>query len=264
MTLASRRPLVAGNWKMHTTLEEALALASTVAGRCRTVTEVEVALAPPFPWLVPLAERLEGSGIALGAQNCSQFERGAFTGEVAAFMLTPFCRYVIVGHSERRALFGEDDAVVAAKLIRVVEHGMTAILCVGERLEEREAGRTLEVIERQLSRACQDLPAHRLGQLVVAYEPVWAIGTGRPATPQDAQEVAAFVRTWLGRRFDEGASRALRILYGGSVTAGNAGTFFAERDIDGALVGGASLDAEQFCGIVEAARVAVTRRTKEA
>jgi triosephosphate isomerase len=232
-------------------------LAAGIIEGCRHVVEVEISLLPPFPWIVTLAGQLRGTSIALGAQNCSMYERGAYTGEVAAFMLAPFCRFVIVGHSERRRLFGESDEVVAAKLDRVLAHGMVPILCVGERLEEREAGQTLTVIERQLATACASVDGERIVHLVIAYEPVWAIGTGRPATAADAQEVAQFIRGWVGERFGERARQSVRILYGGSVTAENAGAFFAEPDIDGALVGGASLDVEQFCGIVEAAQGSV-------
>ncbi len=254
MTVAERRPLVAGNWKMHTTYEEALRLATTVVERCRARDDVEVALIPPFPWIVPLAEIVRGSGVVLGAQTCSSYGRGAYTGEVAAFMLTPFCRYVIVGHSERRRYFGENDEVVAAKMQRVLEQALVPILCIGERWEEREAGQTQAVIEAQLTAACSGLDAATAQGLVVAYEPVWAIGTGRPATADDAQEVAAFIRSWTARRFGSSVAARLRVLYGGSVTAANAGEFLAAPDIDGTLVGGASLDAEQFCAIVEAAR----------
>ncbi|MCX2726130.1 triose-phosphate isomerase [Thermomicrobium sp. 4228-Ro] len=263
MTSHLRRALVAGNWKMHTAYEEAVHLAREVATSCSDASDVEVVLIPPFPWIVTLAELVRGSMLSVGAQNCSVYERGAYTGEVAAFMLAPFCRYVIVGHSERRHLFGETDEIVAAKLARVFAHGMTPILCVGERLEEREAGQTLAVVERQLATAAASIDRSQAGRLVVAYEPVWAIGTGRPATAADAQEVARFIRGWLTERYGERAGRALRVLYGGSVTADNAGTFFSEPDIDGALVGGASLDAAQFCGIVGAARV-VARAKKGA
>lgn len=237
---------------MHTTLEDALTLANGVRVRCSEVRSVEVVLIPPFTWIVPLAEHLRGSGIGLGAQTCSAFVEGPYTGEISARMLAPFCQYVIVGHSERRRLFGETDAVVAAKLQRVLQHGMRAILCVGETLEERDRGETLDVIDRQLATACETLSQAEFERIVVAYEPVWAIGTGRPAMPSDAQQVAAWIRAWFDRR-TRGSGASLRILYGGSVTAENAGAFFAEPDIDGALVGGASLDAEGFSRIVQAA-----------
>jgi len=256
VTNRMRRPLVAGNWKMHTTYEEAIQLAQGIAKGCIGLADVEVALIPPFPWIVALADVLHDSAIVVGAQTCSMYERGAYTGEVAAFMLAPFCRYVIVGHSERRSLFGETDEVVAAKLARILAHDMTPILCVGERLEEREAGETLGVIERQLQAIAASVDPSRAERLVVAYEPVWAIGTGRPATASDAQHVARFIREWVAERYGERAGQGVRILYGGSVTAENASAFFLERDIDGALVGGASLDAAQFCGIVEAAQAA--------
>lgn len=251
MTAGERRWLIAGNWKMHTTYEEALELAEAIQRCCPSLPNVEVILIPPFPWIVPLAERLPGSSIALGAQTCSAYDQGAYTGEVSARMIAPFCRYVIVGHSERRRLFGETDEVVAAKLRVALRYGLRPILCVGERLEEREAGATLHVVERQLRSACESLSLAECERIVIAYEPVWAIGTGRPATPSDAQSVAEWIRRWFVLRFGD-VGKELRILYGGSVTAENALGFFKARDIDGALVGGASLDATQFCGIVEA------------
>ncbi len=258
MTVGERRWLIAGNWKMHTTYEEALELAGAIQQRCRSLPDVEVVLIPPFPWIVPLAERLRGSAIALGAQTCSAYDQGAYTGEVSARMIAPFCQYVIVGHSERRRLFAETDEVVAAKLRAALRYGLRPILCVGEDLEEREAGATLHVIEHQLRLACEALSLAECKRIIIAYEPVWAIGTGRPATPADAQSVAEWIRRWFVLRFGE-LDEQLRILYGGSVTAENARGFFEVPDIDGALVGGASLDAAQFCGIVEATRSAKAR-----
>jgi len=247
-----RRPLIAGNWKMHTTYEQALELASAIQSHCGMAKYVEVVLIPPFPWIVPLSRQLDGSLISLGAQTCSAFDEGAYTGEVSAKMVAPFCRYVIVGHSERRRLFGETDAVVAAKLRAVLRNGLRPILCVGETLEERESGSTRETVQRQIAAACSDLESEQVARLVIAYEPVWAIGTGRPATPADAELVASWIRAWFRERFGPEISEGLRILYGGSVTAANVGGFLAVADIDGALVGGASLDAREFCSIVEA------------
>jgi triosephosphate isomerase len=248
-----RRPLIAGNWKMHTTYEQALELARAIQARCGMAEYAEVVLIPPFPWIVPLSQQLNGSSISLGAQTCSAFDEGAYTGEVSAKMVAPFCRYVIVGHSERRRLFGETDAVVAAKLRAVLRNGLQPILCVGETLEERESGATRDIVERQIAAACSDLESGQVARLVIAYEPVWAIGTGRPATSADAELVASWIRAWFRERFGSGISEGLRILYGGSVTAANAADFLAVGDIDGALVGGASLDAREFCSIVEAA-----------
>lgn len=246
--MTKRRALVAGNWKMYTSYEEALALAEAIGSCCASSDEVEVVIIPPFPWIVPLAERLRSERVAVGAQTCSAYPEGAYTGEVSARMLAPFCQYVIVGHSERRRLFGETDAVVAAKLRQVLEHGLHPILCVGETLEEREGGQTIAVVERQLAVACGELSVELAARLVVAYEPVWAIGTGRSATPSDSQAVARWIRNWFAERYP-GVELGLRILYGGSVTPQNAVTFFKEADIDGALVGGASLKADSFCSI---------------
>ncbi|MBX6754128.1 triose-phosphate isomerase [Thermorudis peleae] len=246
-----RRPLIAGNWKMHTSYEEALALARGCVERIPASLAVDVAIHPPFIWLVPVSKVLEGSAIALGAQNCAAREDGPLTGEVSAHMLAPFCRYVIVGHSERRLLLHEDDAAIAAKLRLVFDHGMTPILCVGEQLAQREAGQAGEVVTQQLRAALDGLTPDRLARLVIAYEPVWAIGTGVPATPADAEAMAQLIRAVVAELGTDGA--ALRVLYGGSVNATNAAGFLAMPAIDGALVGGASLDVEQFSAIVQAA-----------
>jgi triosephosphate isomerase (TIM) len=240
-----RTRLVAGNWKMHGSrtsnralLEKILAGAGKAAAQC--------AVCPPFPYLAQVAEQLGGSPVAWGAQNCSEHAQGAYTGEVSAAMLAEFgCRYVIVGHSERRQVFGESDAQVAAKFKAASAAGLTPILCVGETLAEREAGRTEEVVRRQLEAV---LEKTSFGQAVLAYEPVWAIGTGRNATPEQAQEVHAFLRLKV--------SAETRILYGGSVKPQNAATIFAMPDVDGGLIGGASLVADDFVSIVKAAGAA--------
>ncbi|GBD15763.1 Triosephosphate isomerase [bacterium HR26] len=254
MSGVNRVPLIAGNWKMHTTYEEALRLAEAYRERLTTLDGVECALIPPFPWIVPIAERLQGSPLALGAQNCATIDVGALTGEVSARMLAPFCRYVIVGHSERRHKLGESDEMVAAKLQAALRNGLDPILCVGELLGERDQGMAEQVVERQLRSALDTLEAAQLRRLVIAYEPVWAIGTGRPATPADAQAMAAHIRRWIGERFGSSLAETVRIQYGGSVNAGNAAGFLQLPDIDGALVGGASLDVQQFCEIVRLAR----------
>ncbi len=253
MRQARRVPLVAGNWKMYTTYEEALRLAGAYRERLDGVDGVECALIPPFPWIVPMAERLNGSTLALGAQNCATIDEGALTGEVSARMLAPFCRYVIVGHSERRHQLGESDKMVAAKLQAALRHGLAPILCVGELLQERDQGMAEATVERQLRHALDTLQADQVARLVIAYEPVWAIGTGRPATPEDAQAMARFIRRWVEVRFGTALADAVRVQYGGSVNARNAEAFLRLPDVDGALVGGASLDVEQFSQIVRLA-----------
>ena len=233
-----RERLVAGNWKMHGSRESNRALLDALVA-----ADVACTVCVPFPYLAQAAERLRGTRVAWGAQTLSEHAQGAFTGEVSAAMLGEFgCRYVLVGHSERRHLFGETDAQVAAKFAAARAAGITPILCVGETLQEREGGRTQEVVARQIDAA---LARGGIGDAVVAYEPVWAIGTGRTATPEQAQEVHAFLR---GR-----VSAQTRILYGGSVKPDNAAAIFAMPDVDGGLIGGASLVAKDFIAICRAA-----------
>ncbi|MFZ5509049.1 MAG: triose-phosphate isomerase [Pseudomonadota bacterium] len=247
-----RRKLVAGNWKMHGSLAANRALLREVIPAV-AVLDCEVAVCVPFPYLAQAREMLEATPIAWGAQTVSEHGQGAYTGEVSAAMLLDFaCRYVIVGHSERRSLCGESDAVVAAKFLAAVKVGLTPILCVGETLAEREAGVTEAVVVRQLQAVISAAGAASLGQAVVAYEPVWAIGTGRTATPQQAQEVHAFIRG-LVAGYDAAVAQGLRILYGGSVKPQNAAELFAMADIDGGLIGGASLVAADFAAICGAA-----------
>ncbi len=249
-----RTPLIAGNWKMHTTVEEArLLLRALVAAGLGRVPGVEVAVCPPFVSLVPAAEILAESGIALGAQNLYPEPKGAFTGEIAPTMLQGLCTYVIVGHSERRRYFGEDDAFVNRKVRAALDHGLRPIVCVGETLEEREAGRTLEVLARQVRGAFQGIAPDEALRCVVAYEPVWAIGTGVPATPQDANEGCGFVRRQLADLVGEEVAARIRIQYGGSVKPENAEVLLSQPEVDGALVGGASLKAEAFAAIVRTA-----------
>jgi triosephosphate isomerase len=246
MDTLARRPLIAGNWKMHGSRAEARTWAGAAA-EAAAGSPNDVAVFPPYPWLPEVAGLLAGHGgaVALGAQGCSWEARGAFTGAVAASMLAEAgCRYVLCGHSERRHVFGEDDAQVAGSLARALEAGLEPVLCVGETLEEREAGRTREVVLGQL-----DAGLARLGgpqdPLTLAYEPVWAIGTGRAASPAEAAEVHAWLRARVARTDAERAAR-VRILYGGSVNADNMGGFLEVPDVDGALVGGASLDPGTF------------------
>lgn len=245
-----RRGLIAGNWKMHGSSAGIVSLLAELKPAVADLS-VELAVIPPFVY-VPLAVNLlADSPVRLGAQDVSQYAgQGAYTGEVAAGMLKDVgCHYVVVGHSERRELFAESDAVVAAKVAAVLEQGLCPILCVGETLAQREAGDTLSVVERQLSAVLSSVE-QPLQSLVVAYEPVWAIGSGLTATPAQAQEVHAFIRDRLATA-DAALAREVRILYGGSVKADNAGELFAQPDIDGGLVGGASLDASEFAAIAK-------------
>lgn len=245
-----RRPILAANWKMFKTQGEATAFAKAFLPQLEAVRDVDVVIAPPFTALAALGAALAGSRVELAAQNVHPEEQGAFTGEIAPGMLRELgCRYTIVGHSERRTLFGESSELVARKAAALLRHGIRPIVCVGESLEEREAGRTQAVIETQLRESLALLPPERAQELVVAYEPIWAIGTGRTATPALAQEVHAAARAVLRERFGP-ASDEIRIQYGGSVKPDNVAELMAQPDIDGALVGGASLEPESFARIV--------------
>jgi triosephosphate isomerase len=245
-----RRPIVAANWKMHKTVREAETFVAAFLPRVAGVRDVEIVLAPPFTALAAVAAKLAGSAVALAAQNVNAEKQGAFTGEIAPGMLAELgCRYGIVGHSERRALYGESDAVVAKKAAALLDHGLRPIVCVGETLEQREQGRTGAVVGAQLEGSLAAVPRERAGEIVVAYEPVWAIGTGRTATPELAQEVHATIRARLRERFGA-TGDAIRIQYGGSVKPDNAASLLSQPDIDGALVGGASLEPESFARIV--------------
>jgi triosephosphate isomerase len=241
---------MAANWKMHKTVGEALAFVETFLPLVRGVDGVEAVLAPPFTALDRVGEALAGSGIALAAQDCHAERFGAFTGEISATMLADLgCAYAIVGHSERRTLCGETDAEVAGKAATLLHHGIRPIVCVGESLAEREEGRALARVGEQVEKSLANVPAEKASELVVAYEPVWAIGTGRTASPQDAQEMHAFIRECLAKRFGDGA-RSIRIQYGGSVKPDNVYALMAQPDVDGALVGGASLEPASFAKIV--------------
>ena len=244
-----RRKLVVGNWKMHGSRPaNAELLAAIVGGRPYAC---DVAVCVPYPYLTETAASLAGSDLRWGAQDCSAHEQGAFTGEVSVPMLAEFgCRYVIVGHSERRAYHAESDLLVAQKAQAALGRGITPIVCVGETLEQREAGETDAVVKRQLAAVIHQL-AHCAGEIVVAYEPVWAIGTGRTATPEQAQAVHAVLRAQL--QAATGRAATMKILYGGSVKADNAATLFAQADIDGGLIGGASLKSSDFIAICRAA-----------
>jgi triosephosphate isomerase (TIM) len=252
----ARRPLIAGNWKMHKTHLEGLQLTQKLAwALSREDTDaVEVVVCPPFTALRTVGTLIDGDKlpIGLGAQNCHHEPQGAFTGEVSAPMLAKLgCAYVIVGHSERRQQFAETDELVNRKARAVLGNGMQPIVCVGETLDQREAGRTAEVVQGQVRGSLAGLPGEQVAGLVVAYEPVWAIGTGRAATAEDAQETIALIRGTVAELAGRSAADELRIQYGGSVKASNAEELAGKPDIDGALVGGASLDADEFAMIVK-------------
>jgi triosephosphate isomerase (TIM) len=249
-----RHKIVAGNWKMHGSRAENAALLEAIVG---TVTDERVTcvVCPPYVYLHDAWRLLRNSAVALGAQDVCAEAVGAYTGEVSAAMLQDVgCRYTLVGHSERRALYGDTNALVARKYVAAQARELVPILCVGEQLAEREAGRTEEVVASQLDAVLQLAGVHTLAGAVIAYEPVWAIGTGRTASPEQAQEVHAFIRQRVGRD-DAKIAAELRILYGGSVKAGNARGIFAMPDVDGGLIGGASLKADEFLAIVAAALV---------
>lgn len=249
--MTDRIPLVAANWKMHGLRSEAESLARNIAAQCGDLQGREVVLAPPFTALDVVAAAIRGTALQLGAQNLHWEKKGAFTGEVSTAMLREVgCSHVIIGHSERRQHFGETDANVARKVHAAQEAGLMPIVCVGETQQERDAGTTLEVVARQLHDGLLGRDATAIASLVVAYEPVWAIGTGEVATPDLAQAVHAFIRETLAGLFDPEAAAAFRILYGGSVKPDNVDELMKEPDIDGVLVGGASLDAQSFLRIV--------------
>ena len=248
-----RRGLVVGNWKMNGDRESIAALLQQLVAEVGSFDAADIAVCPPFPYLAQALEALRGSRIGVGAQNLALEAEGAYTGEVAAAMLRDVgCHYVIVGHSERRALYGESNEVVAQKFVRAQSAGLTPIACVGETLEQREAGSTLEVVTEQLQSVIDTAGVAALKQAALAYEPVWAIGTGKTATPEQAQQVHAHLRDVLAKHDGEIAGQ-MQILYGGSVKGDNAAELFTMADIDGALVGGASLVAQDFARIGKAA-----------
>jgi triosephosphate isomerase len=249
--MASTRPFFCGNWKLYGSIAESVALATGVRDAVAGVSGAEVAVAPGFVALVPVIEKLRGSAVGVSAQNCYSEPKGAFTGEVSPGQLADAgCKYVIVGHSERRQLFGETDAGVAKKTRAVLASGMSPIVCVGETLAQRDANQTLQVVGTQLEAAVLELAEAELLRVVVAYEPVWAIGTGRNATPEQAREVHRYIRGRLAEKLGPKA-KSLRILYGGSVKPDNVAGLLAQEDIDGALVGGASLTVDSFATIVK-------------
>lgn len=246
-----RRPLIAGNWKLNKTVGESLAMVNRLKEEVAGVSDIDIVVAPVFTSLASVAVAVAGSNIAVAAQNCYPDSAGAFTGEVSPPLLRDAgCRYVIVGHSERRQLFGESNQFINRKVQAVLKDGLTVILCIGETLEEREGGRMFEVLSGQLREGVSGLSTEAMKGVAIAYEPVWAIGTGRTASDAQAQEAHAFIRGLLKEIFGEATAAEVRILYGGSVKPDNVDGLMAQPDIDGTLVGGASLKAEDFARIV--------------
>ena len=246
-----RKKIVAGNWKMNTTVPEGVELAKAVVEKSAQVPQdVQLIVATPFTHLCPVAAVVEGTRVGLSAENCADKEKGAYTGEVSAAMLASAgCKYTILGHSERRQYYGETDEKLVAKVRLALDNGLDVILCVGENLDEREAGRHFEVCEAQIKNVLYNFSAEDLAHIVIAYEPVWAIGTGKTATADQAQEIHAFIRKTIADKFGEEAAQECSILYGGSCKPSNAKELFAMKDIDGGLIGGAALKADDFIGI---------------
>jgi triosephosphate isomerase len=250
-----RKKFIAGNWKMNLNSAQGLELAAALAKAVGSQSDVEVAICPPAVYLDAIGGAVKGSAVGLGAQNCHHEAKGAFTGEVAPAMLVDVgCKYVILGHSERRQLFHETNQDVNKKVLAALAAGLTPIVCVGETLDERKANRTQEVVREQVEGSLAGLTGEQVLKLVIAYEPIWAIGTGVVATPEQAEEVHADLRSLLSSRYTAPVAEAVRIQYGGSVNAENAATLLSQPNIDGALVGGASLKADGFLAIIQGAR----------
>jgi triosephosphate isomerase len=250
----SRRLFIAGNWKMNLDRAGAAALATSLVRQIGSATAVDLAAAPPFVYLSAVGEALRGSRIALAAQDMFYEDNGAFTGEVSGAMLRDVgCSHVILGHSERRHVIGETDEVVSRKVVKALGDGLKVILCVGELLGQREAGETADVVTTQVKVGIEGVSAGAMSDVTIAYEPVWAIGTGKTATPAQAQEAQAYVRKEIGKLYSPAVAQGLRIQYGGSVKVSNAQELMAQADVDGALVGGASLKADEFLGIIKGA-----------
>ena len=246
-----RKYIVAGNWKMNTTVPEGVELAKAVVAAAKDLpANVELVVAPPFTHLAPVADVLKGSKVQLSAQNCADHEKGAYTGEVAVNMLTSLgCQYTILGHSERRQYYGETDEKLVEKVKLALGAGLGVILCVGENLDEREAGKHFEVCATQVKNVLYQFTAEDMAKIVIAYEPVWAIGTGKTATAEQAEEIHAFIRKVLAEKFGDALAEEVTILYGGSCKPSNAKELFAQKDIDGGLIGGAALKADDFIQI---------------
>ena len=251
---SSRKKVIAGNWKMNKTSADGVALARELVTSVGKQADVEVVICPPFTAIEAVGKAVEGSNIKVGAQNMHSEASGAFTGEVSAPMLRAlFVTHVILGHSERRTLFGETDAIVNQKVLAALKHQLRPILCIGETLAERESGATLKVVQTQLERGLEGVNKDQATGLVLAYEPVWAIGTGKVATTEQAQEVHGFIRGLLAKLFTEPVAQKVRILYGGSMKPANAAELLAQKDIDGGLIGGASLESRSFVELITAA-----------
>ncbi len=249
----ARKLFIAGNWKMNTSRAGAVALAGELVKSIGKIDAIDLAVCPPAVYLTDVAAALDGSNIALGAQNMYHEDNGAFTGEISSAMLKDVgCRYVIIGHSERRHVLGETDETINRKIIKALGDGLDVIFCVGELLEQRQASQTSEVVGRQVRIGLEGVSRGHAGRLTIAYEPVWAIGTGVTATPDQAQDVHAMIRELVARTYDAELAETMRIQYGGSVKPGNAADLLGQADVDGALVGGASLKAAEFAGIVQA------------
>lgn len=250
--MAVKTPLIAANWKMYKTIGEALAFVETLQQQTGPLTDREVVISPAFTALAAVRGAVRQRGFAVAAQNCHWEDQGAFTGEISTLMLKDIgVDYVILGHSERRHVFLETDEMVAGKVTAVYRSGLIPILCVGEKLDEREAGKTFEVLARQLDAVTRNLKGDEMSRLVVAYEPVWAIGTGKTATPEQAQEAHAFIRDRCAAAFEKSIANMVRIVYGGSVKPDNVDSLMAKSDVDGLLVGGASLEIPSFQRIVQ-------------
>lgn len=246
-----KKPIIAGNWKMNKTLTEAISLARELKGKVGGVEDVDVVICPPFIALDAVSKLIAGTSIMLGGQNMYKEEKGAYTGEISPAMLKSVgCDFVIIGHSERREYFQETDALINEKIKLALQNQLSPILCVGEKLEERESGRTKEVVEREIREGLKGLDRGDLDRVIIAYEPIWAIGTGRTATPEEADRIHKYIRTILAEIYDEELARTIRIQYGGSVNPSNIDVLMSRPNIDGALVGGASLNADSFARIV--------------
>lgn len=246
-----RRPLIAANWKMHKTTQEAKSFMAELLPKIAQEKERDVLICPPFPLIFAVDQGREGSNVLLGAQNMHEKEKGAFTGETSPLMLKDLnCEFVILGHSERRWVFNETDEIINKKVVTAIQAGLIPILCVGEQFEDREKGLTDQVILDQLEKGLKGIDENHISNMVIAYEPVWAIGTGKNATSKDAQEACALIREFIHSRFGNEVSDKVRILYGGSVKPDNVASYMEQDDIDGALVGGASLEAESFAKLV--------------
>lgn len=247
-----RKPVIAGNWKMYKLIGDSVATVTELMPLVAKANHCEVVVAPSYVAIKAVADRLEGSNVKVAAQDIStEIKHGAHTGEICGDMIRDTgATYVIIGHSERRSMYGETDETVNCKIRASLSFNLTPIVCIGETLEERDAGREEEVVASQLARSLTDLTANDMARIIAAYEPVWAIGTGRTATPEQAQRMHAFIRQWISRRFDQPTAEGFRILYGGSVKPDNISDLMREADIDGALVGGASLNAASFASIV--------------